>query len=917
MQGIRPLLGSMVLLAISLPCLASDQFVSFPPTQLQPSDDCRGVSAAAIESGGLLRIENLGAYPAIVAPPRADQDYDQWLQTLHVYRDRLRTCTAADQFLLDFKGVRGWLRVDAQRAKRLAFASAERLEWQFEAMSLRGNNKLCLAFDLHDLDDNKTGWSTVLAAVEVPQDGTWHQVSVHVVVPEFDATTTWMRPIFGMDGTHDPTPGSMCIRQVALRANDARRATIQAMAAGAEELDRTLYDRADLAWLATSFGCHFTFMYDLSFYDPETGQFTVDAFLSDGLREFGGYDAVLLWHAYPRIGVDERNQFDFYRDMPGGLDGMRKLVHELQQRGLKVYINYNPWDRATRREPVSTMQALADIVAAMDVDGIFLDTLAAGSPELRQLVDQQRQGVVLVPELFPSVADLSSLMGSWYQFGDNPFSEPGLLHHKWIEPRHMHFQISRWKGIDPNGRDPHYQEIENAYFNGSGMMIWENIFGSHNPWRAEDRMLWRRAVRILRAYADHFTAGEWQPFYPTDREGVFAHRWTKDQRSVFTVVNHGQTVDDSPLLTISQAGSQPRAFDLWRGSELEVVDRGDDRYQVVGSLDRLGGILVTSAIDAQLAALLQAQQRDERGRQPQPDRRNAADSVVHADPVARTLPASEGQGPAGMVYVPGTWLTMHIQHTQREPGCYPDPESSPADQVRFLQGSWVGTLQHTIGPTQVQPFFIDETEVTNAQFKTFLDATGYRPRSPQNFLKHWPEGSMPAHLAEHPVVYVDLNDARAYARWAGKRLPTEAEWHLAAQGTDGRKWPWGNDELTASRANLTGEGTLPARSCPDGCSPYGCFHMSGNVYEWTESCRSDGHTRFVMIRGGSYFDPKADPQTSSYWYTDGGPQPCDHHAKFILMHPGLDRCSTIGFRCVKDAMGGSARAATEQSAAGQ
>ena len=79
--------------------------------------------------------------------------------------------------------------------------------------------------------------------------------------------------------------------------------------------------------------------------------------------------------------------------------------------------------------------------------------------------------------------------------------------------------------------------------------------------------------------------------------------------------------------------------------------------------------------------------------------------------------------------------------------------------------------------------------------------------------------------------------------------------------------------------------------------------MSGNVYEWTESCRSDRHTRFVMIRGGSYFDTRADPARYSHWYADGGPRPCDHHAKFILMHPGLDRCSTIGFRCVKDASG--------------
>jgi formylglycine-generating enzyme required for sulfatase activity len=72
--------------------------------------------------------------------------------------------------------------------------------------------------------------------------------------------------------------------------------------------------------------------------------------------------------------------------------------------------------------------------------------------------------------------------------------------------------------------------------------------------------------------------------------------------------------------------------------------------------------------------------------------------------------------------------------------------------------------------------------------------------------------------------------------------------------------------------------------------------MCGNTWEWTESERSDGRTRFAMIRGGSYYEAKGSP-----WYMDGGPQPCNFAAKVLLMWPGLDRCATVGFRCAADA----------------
>lgn len=193
---------------------------------------------------------------------------------------------------------------------------------------------------------------------------------------------------------------------------------------------------------------------------------------------------------------------------------------------------------------------------------------------------------------------------------------------------------------------------------------------------------------------------------------------------------------------------------------------------------------------------------------------------------------------------------------------------------------------------ELKPYWIDETLVTNEAFGRFLAATGYQPRDPSSFLKHWQNGSPPAGLEDHPVVYVDLDDARAYAHWAGKRLPTEEEWQWAAQGGDGRRYPWGGG-LEPGRCN-GGEsgGTTPVRRYPEGRAPSGCFDMCGNVWQWTESERSDGRTRFAILRGGSFYK-----RGGSAWYFDEGPQPVDVAAKLLLTGSPLDRAANVGFRC--------------------
>ena len=197
----------------------------------------------------------------------------------------------------------------------------------------------------------------------------------------------------------------------------------------------------------------------------------------------------------------------------------------------------------------------------------------------------------------------------------------------------------------------------------------------------------------------------------------------------------------------------------------------------------------------------------------------------------------------------------------------------------------------------IKPFLIDRYPVTNAEFKKFLDAAGYHPKDDHNFLRDWHAGTFPEGWANKPVTWVSLEDARAYAAWAGRRLPHEWEWQYAAQGTDGRTYPWGNswDEHAVPSPykgrNLPGPADVNAHS--SGASPFGVLDMVGNVWQWTDEFIDD-HTRAAIVKGGSYYQPQG-----SMWYFPQAYR-LTEHGKYLLMAPSKDRAATLGFRCVLD-----------------
>lgn len=202
----------------------------------------------------------------------------------------------------------------------------------------------------------------------------------------------------------------------------------------------------------------------------------------------------------------------------------------------------------------------------------------------------------------------------------------------------------------------------------------------------------------------------------------------------------------------------------------------------------------------------------------------------------------------------------------------------------FLMGSEERADEQPVGEVWVDGFWIDRTPVTNGQFRAFWEAGLYDdPTAPcweglqagYQWIRKMEERRVPRYWydpqwnqSDQPIVGVTWYEAMAYARWAGKRLPTEAEWEKAARGADGRRFPWGN-EFDSQRCNVAATGlgctTAVGHFAPAGDSPYGVAEMAGNIWEWTSTLyhpypyqADDGreawrdHTGRRVLRGGSW-----------------------------------------------------------------
>lgn len=708
-----------------------------------------------------------------------------------------------------------------------------------------------------------------------------------------------------------------------------------------ERFDNTLFNREDLKWIRHSYVMHLIMAWDKYYFNADDQKFHLTDFIKRGQKLYGGDEVIGLWPTWPTLGVDQRNQFDMFRDLPGGMPQIKRMVDTLHKMGTKLFVAYNPWDESTRFEGHIT--GLADILKNTDADGAILDTRGESSKELQGGADKVKKGVIMYSEGMAVPKDQQGIVSGRVH---NALYYPPLLNlNKFIKPEFAIFRVAEFF------KEPIQREFATSFFNGYGTEL--NIFApGHADNEKEQYLYLARTSRILRENTFNFTDNNYVPLIPTLADSIYVNKWSLKDKTIYTIFSLVPEGFNDHLFEVENTRNS-HFVDIWNHEELSpdtIKGKIFIKADIAAFSKKYLGTNNEGEVDciAQLPRLL--------------DTRLYGDTIFikavkggeikvwAGNPAYDKTPVTVKPGNSNIsllkafgryegkfviqlmengilldenihVIAPGTpRLSSFVEKTPRATGNEKDMVRIPAGAFTFKTTNgdeFIPYAKYNQGQTyQMLSFMMDQYPVTNAQFYQFIKNTQYNPKDKVNFLKHWKNGKPISEEMNFPVVNVSYEDAQAYARWAGKRLPTELEWQYAAQTSDGRDWPWSKDTKNIIREeepvtqtltvfkikginNLqanTGTGKLySVGKYNQGVNPFGLYDLTGSVWQLTNDVYKSGSYIYIIMKGGSYYNP-----SSSWWYVQGGPREL-HFRQFLLrVSQGFERNATVGFRCIRD-----------------
>jgi formylglycine-generating enzyme required for sulfatase activity len=709
--------------------------------------------------------------------------------------------------------------------------------------------------------------------------------------------------------------------------------------------DNSILRREDLKWFRNCYAVNLMMNWDKRFYDYRDRKFYVKEHLEKMKKLMGGYDVYGIWPTWPALGMDQRNQWDMFRDLPGGYDKLKEIADLCHQSGTRFFVCYNPWDESTRSGE-GHFEGMTNITKTVGIDGFVLDTRGGSSVELQQAADAARPGVIMYSEGMAVPVDMQGIPSGRVH---NALYYPPMLNlNKFIKPDFAIFRVAE------EAREAIRREFNVSFFNGYGTEI-NNFPAGKFEWSDDQMRYWGKLLRIQRENSENFLQASYVPLIPTKQDHIYVNKWPSENKTLYTIYNlipqgyQGDLIETEP-----EDGYH--YVDIYHHEEIRINETDGKHYLPVklesfniydagtnneSSVTAIARLPVLLSVNLKSDKLTFSSKKGDKIRiwagTPSYEKTPKEYSVrKQSVPLLNEFPGYEGKfviqafdgnelideriiiikpgtarlisvsekteqvksAPKGMAVIPAGIFQCDRYRTGDSFIAYPEELTAKGEKVKMNK------------------FYMDKYPVTNAQYKEFLDATGYNPEDTENFLKHWTNGAIPAGWENHPVIYVTLEDAQAYAKWAGKRLPTEMEWQYAAQTEKGNEWPWVQKTpvtrvedfrtntlsvwklqgIEPGRCN-PGDGSLyPVGKYPKGKNAYGLYDLVGCVWQLTNDLYDNTSYRYIMIRGGSYFLP-----SSSFWYIQGGPRELYFRQYLLRVSPSFERKATVGFRCVRDA----------------
>ena len=729
----------------------------------------------------------------------------------------------------------------------------------------------------------------------------------------------------------------------------------------------TLYKRKDLDWIRHSYVMHLMMSWDKFFYDPQSNKYKVVDFVKRGQQLYGGDDIISIWPTWPTLGLDQRNQFDLFNDLPGSLDAIKNLSIDLTKIKKHLFVSYNPWDVDTRK--MNHYSGLSWLIDNTNADGVVLDTQGSSSDALQHAADSVRKGVIMYSEGMAVPKDMQGIISGRVH---NALFYPPLLNlNKLIQPGFAIFRVAELY------KEPINREFATSFFNGYGTEI--NIMAPGQPeWVKDQYSFLGKTTRLLRQLSDNFNTSNPDFLYPTYSDDIWVNAWPTNHKTVYTIfsvkpegfkealfkvvpkegwhfvdvyhhkmlapilingmynievetdafhkkflgTNNEGAVDciiHTPILFSAKEKNNELHIKMFANSTKEInnnktqsLKKSNDTYIQIWEkapsytekpliLKPINQIISIEKYFARFEGKLVIQLMSSEG-----GIETLIDEVVVelASGAARISSEISTNNNATKKNIKSQVSLTHMIQV-------------PAGNFKFKQTHGDDFIPYPIlsdtSEIELKSYWMDTYPVTNNDFYNFVKISHYKPSDGYHYLKHWVNGKPIHGDLNKPVIYISYEDAKAYATFYGKSLPTEIEWQYAAQTSSMNEWPWQQEKpvsrtyeevtntlsvikingIDSTYCNL-GNGILdPIGTYPKGKNPLGINDLVGSVWQLTKDIYTSGSYKYIIMKGGSYFKP-----SGSWWYVQAGPRELTYAQYLLRVNQGFERNGTVGFRCV-------------------